>query len=140
MAAEGPAEGADAEEAEAEPPPEEPPWAEERLMRNKTFIAGHVGQMIFSGFMFGALYWQQPVDVTGGLTKISLIYMVTLTIALGTFQLINAIMQGRAVYYKQKSEHFFPPWTYIVGASAVTSLSPFHLGRGSRPHLRRSSN
>merc|ERR1719482_1780855 len=37
-AAEGPAEGPDAEEAEAEPPPEEPPWAEERLMKNKTFL------------------------------------------------------------------------------------------------------
>lgn len=65
--------------------------------------------------MFGALYWQQPIDITGGLTKVSLMYTVTLTIVLGTFQLINAIMVGRAVYYKQKSENFFPPWAYIVG-------------------------
>ena len=45
----------------------------------------------------------------------SLLYLVTLQIALAAFQLINSIMEGRAVYYKQKSENFFPPWTYIVG-------------------------
>ncbi len=51
-------------------------------------------RMVFSGLVFGALYWQQPVDVTGGLTKVSLLYMVQLTIALAAFQLLHDIMQA----------------------------------------------
>ena len=53
-------------------------------------------------------------------TQVSLLYLVTLQIALAAFQLINSIMPGRAVYYKQKGENFFPPWTYIVSEHIQT--------------------
>ena len=60
--------------------------------------------------------------MTGGLTKISLVYQVTLTIALAAFQLIAAIMEGRQVYYKHKESNFFPPWAYII--SDILAFAP----------------
>ncbi len=93
------------------------------LMRDETFLAARIGQVLIVGAIAGSLF--SNIAKTDVATMNGFLFNTLLFSALGSVALLPILYAQKAVFYKMKDELFCPTWTFTL--SQVVSLIPLQI-------------